>query len=307
MEKIAFFGLGTMGKPMVDRLCDAGYAVAILATSNAVADLQMPPITIAPNPRVASKGATVVILSVPDSTAVEDVVYGDDGILESIQRGSLLIDMGTSDPTSTCRISGDLAERGVDMLDAPVSGGRQGAISGTLSCMVGGRREAFERAAPLLGCLAATLKYVGGPGSGHTMKLLNNMVALGNLGVLCEVMSLAVRLGVELPIALEVFAGGSADSRVLDFWGKRLAREEYTPATYRFDLALKDIRLAHATVAQSGIPSPVFDAIYGTFARAAALGAADEDVSVLKANWDRLVVASDAPSPGATSGSVGLA
>lgn len=288
MEIIGFIGLGTMGKPMAGRLFAGGYEVLVVESSSSSRMMREQGAEIVPSYRDQAARADTIIVCVPNSSIVEDIVYNSGRLLDAMGPGKLLIDMGTSDPSSTRRIAADLESRGADMLDAPVSGGEKGAMEGTLSCMVGGRKEVFEGAQPLLANLAATVRYIGSSGMGHTMKLLNNVVVVNTIVSLCEVFAIAERQGMDLGVVLEVLAGGSASSKALDFWGQRMVGKDYEDPTYRYDLAAKDMRLAHELVIGTGLSYPLFSGTHQVFTIANALGLETEDVSKIKSMWDTL-------------------
>lgn len=290
METVGLVGAGTMGKPMGANLLRGGYHLVVIAHRNRapVEELVSQGAEEVRSYAAMAERADVIIMSLPSSIQVEAVMYSPGNLIEALRPGTIVVDMGTSDPASTKKIAADLAARDAAMLDAPVSGGEAGASKGTLSVMAGGPRETFDKMLPLLQKLGSTIIYIGGNGMGHTMKLLNNMVGVGNLVLLCEVFSTASKLGVDLETARQVMAGGSANSAALGFWGTRLIEKDYATPTYRFDLAAKDMRLAEQMAANSGMPYPLFSAIHQLFTIASAMGLDKEDVCALKLFWDRL-------------------
>jgi 2-hydroxy-3-oxopropionate reductase len=290
MKTIGFIGVGTMGNPMAARLIRAGFdVVAMDVRISAVQSIVEVGARAANTYADLASSADVIVLCLPNSETVESVVYSPGNLLHAVQVESVLIDMGTSDPESTRRIAADLLERDVYMLDAPVSGGEKGAEQGTLSCMVGGDEHVYFEAKSILSELASTIRYVGESGMGHSMKLLNNMVGVTNLLILCEVFSVAERLGVDLELALDVLAGGSAQSRAMDFWGQRLVKKDYQHPTYRYDLAAKDMRMAMSLAIQSGAPLPIFSATNLLFSIGTSMGFMDQDISIVKKFWDDLI------------------
>jgi len=290
MDRIAFVGVGTMGRPMARRLIEAGYSVTVAGRNQAaLADWATAGAQVGKvGPEIAAS-VDVIMLSLPSSKAVESVVYEPCNLLEGIRPETIIIDMGSSDPASTKRIAADLEKRNAFMLDAPVSGGEVGAVKGTLTCMVGGPKDIFDKCLPIFKTLASTITYVGDTGMGHTLKLINNMVGVTNLVLLCEAFSVAQALGLDLQVVRQVMASGSANSAALGFWGERLISKEYEKPTYRFNLAAKDMRLAQAMAASSGVPYPVFAGTHLVFTIASAMGLEMEDVSAIKLIWDRLV------------------
>jgi len=290
IEHVGFIGVGTMGKPMAKRLIDAGFEVAVIdVRESQVAELASHGAITPASYAELAEYAQAVILSLPNSQIVESVFYAPGDFLTLIHPGTVVIDMGTSNPASTRRIARALKLKQAEMLDAPVSGGEAGAIEGTLSCMVGGSKATLERVMPVLRVLANTINHIGHISMGHTMKLLNNMVGISNLVILCEVLSIAEKLGVDPEIARSVMAAGSASSKALDFWGERLIAKEYIVPTYRFDLAAKDVRLAQSMASGSGVPYPLFAVVHQLFTSATAVGLEKEDICAIKSLWDKLV------------------
>lgn len=289
MNTIGIIGVGTMGGPMASRLLRAGYKVHAMDIRQTALEKLVKEGAISSNSTAdIANSAQVIIFSLPDSRAVESVVYPPGNLLQTVCPGTIIIDMGTSDPTSTRQIATDLAAKSVQMLDAPISGGETGAKEGTLSCMVGGTEETYLEVKPILGVLASTITHVGGIGMGHTMKLLNNMVGVTNLMILCEVFSIAANVGINLEVVRRVLEGGSAQSKALDFWGEQIIKQQYQNPTYRYDLAAKDMRLAMALAIHSGTPIPVFSATNLLFTIGTSLGFKNQDVSILKKVWGKL-------------------
>lgn len=290
MEKIGFVGLGTMGMPMATRLIEAGYLVY--------------PMDIDPmaTKKMISKGGKgvasyselskltqVIVFSLPNSKVVESILYSPGMMIDTIEPGTIIVDLGTSDPLSTRKIAKDLQAIGAVLIDAPVTGGPVRAEDGTLSCMVGGPTDAYEQVKPLLKKMAKNIEYVGESGMGHTIKLLNNMVGVGNLVLLCEVFSIAEKLDVDLEKLERIMSVGSAKSFALDFWGKRLIEKDYIMPVYKFSLAAKDMRLAQKIAAEVDLPYPVFASVHQLFLAGNALGMDQEDVCCIKKVWDRLL------------------
>lgn len=240
MEKIGFVGLGIMGKPMAANLLKAGYEVTILSSS-AAADA----LTALGANAVASKAelteiSDIIITMLPDSPEVESVVIGPDGILDSVKAGSLFIDMSTISPAVSRKIHQELQSRGVEALDAPVSGGQVGAESASLSIMVGGSESAFERALPLFQAMGKNIVLNGGPGAGQTTKACNQLIVGVTIQAVAEAFALAEKSGVDTVKMREVLLGGFAQSRILDLHGQRIIDKNFKPG-FRIRLHRKDM------------------------------------------------------------------
>jgi len=240
MEKIGFIGLGIMGKPMAANLLKAGYEVTILSSS-AAADA----LTALGANAVASKAelteiSDIIITMLPDSPEVESVVIGPDGILDSVKAGSLFIDMSTISPAVSRKIHQELQSRGVEALDAPVSGGQVGAESASLSIMVGGSESAFERALPLFQAMGKNIVLIGGPGAGQTTKACNQLIVGVTIQAVAEAFALAEKSGVDTVKMREVLLGGFAQSRILDLHGQRIIDKNFKPG-FRIRLHRKDM------------------------------------------------------------------
>jgi 2-hydroxy-3-oxopropionate reductase len=209
---------------------------------------------------------------VPDSPDVEKVLLGENGIFSALQPGTIIVDCSSVSPDLARQLGRDAANRGARMLDAPVSGGEIGAISGTLSIMVGGDAEAFATVKPILDAMGNPEKVirVGDSGAGQITKVCNQMVIGGTLAVVSEALALAMKAGVDPGHVREALLGGFAASRVLEVHGERILKGNYKPG-FRSVLYAKDMRIAQRTLAQTGTPAPVSavvqDLVYGLVAR----------------------------------------
>lgn len=219
-QAIGFIGIGKMGLPMAARLIEAGYPLIAFdlraeAMKLAVGRGAKP----AAGPKELARPSDIVILSLPNSDVVEEVVLGDGGVIEGAKGGSILIDTSTSYPGSTIKISKALAAKGIEMLDAPVSGGVRGALAGTLSVMVGGKEEVFKKCAPVLSTIGKNLFYMGPSGSGHVMKAVNNYLSASSLVATSEAVVLAAKTGLSPKKVVEVLntSSGKSHSTELKF------------------------------------------------------------------------------------------
>jgi 2-hydroxy-3-oxopropionate reductase len=256
MEKIAYIGLGIMGRPMALNLLRAGYPVRVWARRE---EMMQPLIeagaTPCGSPADAADGADVVITNVSDTADVEEVVLGDRGVIEGAEPGSVVVDMSTISPTATRAIAERLAEKGVEMLDAPVSGGEKGAIDGTLSIMVGGKLAVFERVLPVFEILGSNIVHVGDNGAGQVTKACNQTIIAQTLAAIGEAFILARAAGVDPVRVREALLGGFAGSRVLDSHGGRMLAHDFRPG-FKSHLHQKDMRIVLETANELGIALP---------------------------------------------------
>ena len=255
-QTVGFIGLGTMGREMARNLLQAGhtvrgYDVVADAVLQAVAAGAVATSSIAE----AAVGADIVITMLPDTPDVERVVLGEGGLLSNPPPGRLIADMSTIAPQAARRMHAALQERGVALLDAPVSGGPAGAQNGALSIMVGGDAEAFARARPVFAAMGSTILHVGETGAGQTVKLCNQLVVGINLQAVCEAIALARASGLDLQQMRNVLLGGSASSWMLDKLGPAMIAGD-SSAGFRIDLMLKDLRLVQEMAQSLAVPLP---------------------------------------------------
>lgn len=282
-NRVGFIGLGIMGKPMVRNLVKAGYEVVVHNRSQGAVDElvgESDQITGAGSPREVAEQAETVITMLPDSPDVRAVVFGEDGLLESMSSGGLLVDMSTISPATAVEVHAALGSRGVGALDAPVSGGDKGAIAGTLSIMVGGSDADFERAKPLFEAMGKTIVHVGGPGAGQTVKACNQVVVALNYAAVSEALVLGSKAGVDPNKIIEVLSGGLAASRVLEMRGPTMVAHHFAPG-FRVNLHRKDLGIALATGKEHGVPLPATALVSQLFDSLAAVGRGDLDHSSL--------------------------
>jgi 2-hydroxy-3-oxopropionate reductase len=229
----------------------------------------------------------VLITMLPDSPDVRDVVFGENGILPAMDEGHLLVDMSTIAPATAVEVDAALRERGGRALDAPVSGGDKGAIAGTLSIMVGGDAEDFQRAMPLFEAMGKTIVHVGGAGAGQIVKACNQVVVAINYAAVSEALVLGAKAGVDPDKIVQVLSGGLAASRVLELKGPSMVAHQFDPG-FRIDLHRKDLGIARSTAAENSAPIPVTAVVSQLFEAAAAAGKGDRDHSVLVTVYEEL-------------------
>jgi 2-hydroxy-3-oxopropionate reductase len=289
-ERIGFIGLGIMGKPMARNLVTAGYELVVHNRSRGAVDeltAESDAITGANSPREVAEQVETVILMLPDSPDVTAVVFGEDGVLEAMGEGKLLIDMSTIAPATAIEVSKALAERGAAALDAPVSGGDKGAIAGTLSIMVGGEADAFERARPIFEAVGKTIVHVGAAGAGQTVKACNQVVVAINYAAVSEALVLGAKAGVDPDKIIEVLNGGLAASRVMEMRGPTMVEHNFAPG-FRVNLHRKDLGIALATGKEYDVPLPVTGLIGQLYDALAATGKGDLDHSALVTLFEQL-------------------
>jgi 2-hydroxy-3-oxopropionate reductase len=286
---LGFIGLGAMGMPMARNLLRKGFQVTVVRHRDPDAPAALAALGAAVVDSPAALGGLVetVILMLPTSHEVEEVILGSGGLssrgLAGVMRpGQIMLDMGTSDPASTRRIAALLAAQGVAFLDAPVTGGVKGAEAGTLTIMVGGPSDAVERVRPVLAVLGSVIVHVGESGTGHVVKLLNNLIALSTASLIAEALALAERSGVARSTVFEVLEHGSANSATLRGVAARLREERFDPG-FKLALARKDLRLAESLAEAVGVRLEVMAAARAMYDRACNAGMGDLDVAAIAA------------------------
>ena len=278
---IGFVGLGIMGKPMVRNLLKAGYIPQVYNRSQAaVGELVAEGASAASSPKNVAEQSDIVITMLPDSPDVEAVVLGSDGVLEGSKKGLLLIDMSTISPVVTRTIAAELVSSGVRMLDAPVSGGDKGAIAGTLSIMVGGEAEDFERALPIFEAMGKTIRHCGPVGSGQVVKACNQIVVALVIEAVSEALVLGSKAGVSPEVILQVLGGGLAQNRVMDLRGPTMISHDFTPG-FKARLHRKDMKIILETAREFGVALPVSALVDQMFSGLVANGKGDLDHSAL--------------------------
>lgn len=254
--RIGFIGTGLMGQPMARNLLRAGFPLtAYNRTAPRAEPLAADGARLAGSPREAADGADVVITIVSDTPDVQQVLLGENGVVEAARPGMTVVDMSTISPSVTRQIAADLAARGVDMLDAPVSGGEKGAIEGTLSIMCGGRRDVFERARPVFEAMGKRLVYCGENGQGQMVKLCNQIAISSNLIACAEAVAFAKKAGLDPLTMIEAVGAGAAGSWVINVLGPKMATHDFAPG-FMVKLQQKDLRLVAQAAAELGVSVP---------------------------------------------------
>jgi 2-hydroxy-3-oxopropionate reductase len=273
-SRVGVIGLGLMGKPMAANLVKAGFPVTVYNRSRPAVDaLVAAGATAAASPDAVGAASDIVITMLPDAPDVEAVVLGTGGVLDGARAagagngrpGPLVIDMSTISPITTRRLSADIAARGGRMLDAPVSGGDVGAQAGTLSIMVGGAREDFDRAQPVFAAMGKTITYCGPAGSGQMVKACNQIVIAHVLEGIAEALLLAAKGGIEAETMIAVLQGGSAQTRMMELRGRTMAARTFKPG-FKAEHHLKDVRIAIDTARTLGLSLPLTPDVERMFA-----------------------------------------
>ncbi len=253
-KSIGFIGLGIMGRGMVDNLLGAGFELTIW---NRTAERMSPFIergaAAASSPSEVAAKSDIIITCVSDTPDVEQVILGADGIIHGASAGDLVIDMSTINPVNTVEIARQLNERGVNMLDAPISGGSEGAANGTLSIMIGGGEGDVARAMPCFEAMGSTITHVGEQGAGQTVKLSNQILCVVNMLAASEALLFAKAGGVDLDKMLQAVTGGAAGSWMLANRGPQVIDDYWEPG-FSIDLQQKDLRLVLGAADKMGIP-----------------------------------------------------
>ncbi|PNG94229.1 2-hydroxy-3-oxopropionate reductase [Streptomyces malaysiensis] len=287
-RKIAFIGLGIMGGPMAANLVRAGHTVTGYNRSRPAIDK-----LIAAGGKGAGSvaeavaDAEVVITMVPADPQVEEVVLGEGGVLEHVKPGTLVIDMSSITPQTSIKVAAAAKEKGVRTLDAPVSGGEAGAIEAVLSIMVGGEADDFADAKPVFDAMGTTVIHVGPTGAGQTVKAANQLIVAVNIQVVAEAVVFLENAGVDLPVALDVLAGGLAGSTVLNRKKVNMVNREFAPG-FRIDLHHKDMGIVTAAARAVEAPLPIGSLAAQLVASARANGDGSLDHSALLRGVERL-------------------
>lgn len=288
MSRIAFIGLGIMGSPMACHLARAGHTVigynrspqrtaALVEAGGAAAD----------SIEQAVKDADVVAVMVPDSPDVQAVLLGDSGVFAHAQPGTLVIDFSSIRPDVTTELARLATERGLRLIDAPVSGGEPGAKNATLSIMVGAADDDFAAATPILQAVGKTIVHVGPNGAGQTVKAANQLIVAGNIELLAEAITFLQAYGVDIDAAVSVLAGGLAGSAVLDQKAPKMLGRNFDPG-FRIELHDKDLGIVMAAAREAGVITPLGAVVAQLMASAVANGEGPLDHSALLLGVEKL-------------------
>ena len=282
--KVGFIGLGIMGKPMSKNILKNGHEVVVYNRSRAAVDeLVALGAKGAGSSKEVAEECSVIITMVPNSPQVREVCLGKNGIVEGAKPGTVVIDMSSIDPVESKAIGKELAEKGIELMDAPVSGGEPKAIDGTLSVMVGGKEETFQKYYDLLKTMAASVTYVGPLGSGNVAKLANQMVVAINIAAVAEALTFAKKAGTDPGLVYQAIRGGLAGSTVMNAKGPMMIENNTKPG-FKIDLHIKDLNNAIETGHSVGSPLPLTSVTMEMMQRLHADGLGQCDHSAL-AKW----------------------
>ena len=257
IKKVGFVGLGIMGKPMARNLLKAEFHLTVHSRSRPPIDeLVSDGAKAADSPRACAEGMDAVVTMLPDSPDSEQVILGDDGVLSGAREGAVIIDMSSIAPTVSQKIASACEEKGVDALDAPVSGGEPGAIAGQLAIMVGGKKDVFERSESIFKAVGTSYVLCGGYGAGNTTKLANQIIVAANIEAVGEALVLARKAGLDPATVFQAIRGGLAGSNVLNAKGPMMIDGNFEPG-FRIRLHQKDLANALLTGKEIGVPLPV--------------------------------------------------
>jgi 3-hydroxyisobutyrate dehydrogenase len=286
MEKIGFIGTGVMGRPMAVNLLRRGYQLGIVRRHpERDAVLVELGVTVADTPRELAAASEVVILMLPDTQAVEQVLFGEDGLASGAKPGTIAIDMSTISPTKTVEYAKRLAGGRCAMLDAPVSGGEKGAIEATLGIMVGGARETFEQCLGIFEAIGRTITYTGPSGCGQKTKMVNQLVAATNLLAAVEGLRLARAAGLDAETTLKAVASGAAASWMLVNLGPKMLAGDFAPG-FSLRLQYKDVSLLSEWIASLGGEYPAAELINSVYRRALEAGLGEQGNQGLINLWE---------------------
>ncbi len=286
--KIGFIGLGIMGKPMSKNLLKEGYELVIMdrnpAVLNEVAALGA---EVVDTPRAVAEKTDVIITMLPNSPHVKDAVLGENGVIDGAKSGAILIDMSSIAPLVSREIAAKLLEKGVEMLDAPVSGGEPKAIDGTMSVMVGGKKPIFDKCYPIMDAMAGSVVYTGDIGAGNTTKLANQIIVALNIAAMSEALVLATKAGVEPELVYQAIRGGLAGSTVLDAKAPLVLDREFEPG-FRIELHIKDLGNVLETSHELGVSLPLTASVMEIMQALKADGKGNLDHSALVQYYEKV-------------------
>lgn len=286
--KVGFIGLGIMGKPMSKNVLKAGYEVIIYSRTQSTIDKLVTAGAIAAcSPKEVAQESDVIITMLPNSPQVKEVILGENGVIEGAKEGAVVIDMSSIAPLVSREISQVLEERGIEMLDAPVSGGEPKAVDGTLSVMVGGKKEVFDRCYPVMKAMAASVVRTGDIGAGNITKLANQIIVAINIAAMSEALVLASKSGVEPELVYQAIRGGLAGSTVLDAKAPLIMDRKFDPG-FRVNLHIKDLSNVLETSHEIGVPLPLTASVMELMQSLKVDGLGDDDHSSLVRYYEKM-------------------
>jgi 2-hydroxy-3-oxopropionate reductase len=253
--KLGFVGLGIMGAPMAGHLVNAGHQVFINTRSKVPEALASSSAVQCSSPQEVASQADIIFTMVPDTPDVEKVLFGEKGIAAGRSKGKIVVDMGSISPIATKEFAQKINALGCDYLDAPVSGGELGAKNATLSIMVGGDEEVFEKVKPVFELMGKNINLVGGNGDGQTAKVANQIIVALNIEAVAEALLFAAKAGADPAKVRQALMGGFASSKILEVHGERMVKRTFDPG-FRIELHQKDLNLALNSARRLGVSLP---------------------------------------------------
>ena len=286
--KTGFIGLGIMGKPMSKNLLKAGYRLVVFDVNAApMKELAAAGAETAASPKEVAEKCDVIVTMLPNSPHVRAVVSGPQGLIEGAGPGKTVIDMSSIAPLASREIASLLAEKGVEMLDAPVSGGEPKAVDGTLSVMVGGKKDVFDRCYPVMKSMAASVVRVGDTGAGNVAKLANQIVVALNIAAMSEALVFAAKAGVQPDLVYQAIRGGLAGSTVLEAKAPLVMDRKFSPG-FRVNLHIKDLGNVLETSREIGVPLPLTAAVMEMMQALKVDGLGDADHCSLVRHYEKM-------------------
>ncbi len=287
-QTVGFIGLGIMGKPMARNLLKAGFPLVVFSrTTGSVKELVREKALPAGSPREVAQRSEVIITMLPDSPDVEKVILGAEGVIQGAKPGAVLIDMSSINPLVTREIAERLGEKGVEMLDAPVSGGEKGAIEGTLAIMVGGKVRVLEGCLEILKAVGRNIVHVGEIGAGGFSKLVNQIIVALNIAAVGEAFTLGAKAGLDPHVIFQAIRGGLAGSQVLETKTPMILDRNFRPG-FKIKLHQKDLNNALATAKDLGVPLPLSGLVQQIFVSLVTEGRGEEDHSALATFFEKM-------------------
>jgi len=294
--RVGFIGLGTMGLPMARNLAKAGFPLTVASRTQSKAESlakELPGVRAVAEPAEVGKNSDVIVSSVPDAPQVEEVHLGPKGTAAAAERGAIIIDTSTIAAESARSIAQRLSERGLTLLDAPVSGGQKGAIEGTLTFFVGGEAPALEKARPVFQALGKRITHLGPSGAGQLGKAANQILVGVNLMAVSEALAFAARAGLPLPALHEALTAGAANSWALEVLGKKMIDRDFKPA-FAIKHQQKDLAIVLRTSREKRVPLPGVSLVHQLLVALEAEGRGDDGTQALYTLYEKLSGKGDA-------------
>jgi len=288
MAEIGFIGIGIMGKPMAGHLINAGHSVHVYdSVIEPVEEISAKGADPCSNSKAVAQKSDIIFIMVPDTPDVEAVLFGRDGLAEGLKSGSIVVDMSSISPIATVEFAQKLESMGVKMLDAPVSGGQVGAENATLSIMVGGASEIFEKIKPYFELMGKNIVHIGNNGAGQTCKVANQIVVALTIEAVGEALLFAAKAGADPEKVRSALLGGFAQSKILELHGERMINRSFQPG-FRIRLHQKDLNLALQSAKSLGLSLPNTATAQELFNAVAAQGDSDLDHSAMVLALEKL-------------------